>query len=193
MAKPYIINDIEQLKVISVPIRIKILWEIFETPRTGKMIGDLLDTPPSKIHYHLKELERVGLIYVESTEEKNGIVQKFYKTIAPGFQLGDVLPQQEGVVLSDSLKENIVTSLDKTKSIVKRGEEELSAETFNYFTTLKLTQEKYDEVRNKFREIAKFLMDQKDADTSGKKGNEYHFNFIGLPAGNKNEGEEEHE
>ncbi|WP_236841093.1 helix-turn-helix domain-containing protein [Brevibacillus formosus] len=42
---------------------------------TGKQLATL---SPSKVHYHLKELESHGFVEVVRTEEKNGIVQKFY-------------------------------------------------------------------------------------------------------------------
>jgi len=82
MLQNYQIENLEQVKAIADPLRIQILWETFDEAKTGKMIGDILKIPASKIHYHLRELEKNGLVTVERTEEKNGIVQKFYRPIA---------------------------------------------------------------------------------------------------------------
>ncbi|MRX73556.1 helix-turn-helix domain-containing protein [Bacillus lacus] len=83
MLKEYLqLETLQQMKILSDPVRVKILWKIAYQSKTGKIIGDELNLQAQKVHYHLKELEKAGLVYIEKTEEKNGIIQKFYRPVA---------------------------------------------------------------------------------------------------------------
>ncbi|MBD0379453.1 ArsR/SmtB family transcription factor [Paenibacillus sedimenti] len=87
----YIIEDLEQLKTVSDPLRAKVLQYLIEKAYTGQQLAKLLGMARAKVHYHLNELEKHGFISVVRTELKNGIVQKFYRAIARGFIPGEKL------------------------------------------------------------------------------------------------------
>jgi DNA-binding transcriptional ArsR family regulator len=79
----YEVKTLEQMRALSNKIRVRILNEFrdFE-PRTNKQIADLLQLPASKVHYHVRELARVGLLRMVNTKEKGGVVEKYYLPIA---------------------------------------------------------------------------------------------------------------
>jgi predicted ArsR family transcriptional regulator len=81
----YVIRDLEQLKTVSDPLRSKVLVYLIEKAYTGQQLAKLLGMARAKVHYHLNELEKHGFITVVHTELKNGIVQKFYRSVARGF------------------------------------------------------------------------------------------------------------
>ncbi|UJF34121.1 ArsR/SmtB family transcription factor [Paenibacillus hexagrammi] len=87
----YIIQDLEQLKTVSDPLRAKVLLFLIEKAYTGQQLAKLLGMARAKVHYHLNELEKHGLISVVRTELKNGILQKFYRAVARGFVPGEEL------------------------------------------------------------------------------------------------------
>lgn len=88
----------EQLRAISDPLRTKILMKLLEKPYTGQQLSEQFDLSRAKIHYHLKELEKNGLIEIVKREEKNGIIQKFYQSVARGFTPSvDLLPHSEEI------------------------------------------------------------------------------------------------
>jgi predicted transcriptional regulator len=82
MKKLLVINKLDQLKSVSDPFRIELLTLLSEKPKTGQMLADEIGIPRAKIHYHLNELLKNGIIHVVKTEEKNSIVQKFYEPVA---------------------------------------------------------------------------------------------------------------
>ncbi|MEX2462556.1 MAG: helix-turn-helix domain-containing protein [Paenibacillaceae bacterium] len=84
----YEITSFKQAKVISNKFRMKIL-HIFddELPRTSKQLADLLGLPASKVHYHVRELAKVGLLELNKTHEKGGIIEKYYLPIAKGYRI----------------------------------------------------------------------------------------------------------
>ncbi|WEK55020.1 MAG: winged helix-turn-helix domain-containing protein [Candidatus Cohnella colombiensis] len=93
MQQCYMIKSYDQLKAISDPFRVKILNMLIEGAYTGQQIAQQLEIPRAKIHYHLNELEKNELIEVVRNEVKNGIIQKFYRSIAYSFiPDADLLP-----------------------------------------------------------------------------------------------------
>lgn len=110
----YIIEEYEQLKAISDPFRAKILSHLIEKPYTGQQLAQLLELSRSKIHYHLNELEKNGLILIVRTEVKNGIIQKFYRSVARSFAPGDqLLPYQTEV--ESYLREATLNALNRAR------------------------------------------------------------------------------
>ncbi|WP_458126461.1 helix-turn-helix domain-containing protein [Paenibacillus sp. Z3-2] len=46
---------------------------------TVKEIADQMGEVPAKVHYHVKKLEKIGLLTIVSTREINGIIAKYYE------------------------------------------------------------------------------------------------------------------
>ncbi|WP_411344174.1 ArsR/SmtB family transcription factor [Paenibacillus sp. WLX1005] len=77
-----IIDELNQLRAVSDPFRVQLLYHLGREPMTGQQLAEKMDLSRSKIHYHLQELEKNGIIEVIRREEKNGILQKFYSPVA---------------------------------------------------------------------------------------------------------------
>ncbi len=83
MREFYDVTDPEALKCLAIPERVKIL-ELFEDlePRTAKQISTELGENAARLHYHVKELVRVGLLEQVDTRVKGSIVEKYYQPVA---------------------------------------------------------------------------------------------------------------
>lgn len=81
----YKIKTHEQLKAIADPLRTKILMNLVKNEYTGQQLAELLSITRNNIYFHLKELEKHEVIQVVRKEEKNGIVQKYYRAVASRF------------------------------------------------------------------------------------------------------------
>ncbi len=77
----------EQLKAISDPLRMSILEVIFEKAHTVKQIADRLKLPPTRLYYHVGELEAVGFVTLVETRLKSGIMEKYYRAAGRAFQV----------------------------------------------------------------------------------------------------------
>ena len=82
MQERYEIDSIEQLRAIADALRMRIVDALQEQPMTVTQLGDMLGEAPAKIHYHVRELEKVGLLNLVETREKGGILEKYYQPIA---------------------------------------------------------------------------------------------------------------
>jgi hypothetical protein len=95
----YHLETVEQMRAISDELRMRISEMLTLQPLTVTQLGAQLHEPPAKIHYHVRELERVGLVKLVETREKGGILEKYYRAIAktitvPGTLLGHMSPDE---------------------------------------------------------------------------------------------------
>lgn len=91
MQEHYEIDSIEQLRAIADALRIRIVEMLQEQPMTVTQLGDVMGEAPAKIHYHVRELEKVGLLKLVETREKGGILEKYYQPIARDFSVANSL------------------------------------------------------------------------------------------------------
>ena len=92
------ISDLETLKVITDPFRIRVLETMMEGSITVKQVAERLDTPATKLYYHVNLLEKHGLIVVVDTQIVSGIIEKHYQAAAESFQIDRSLLAFEGSV-----------------------------------------------------------------------------------------------
>ena len=82
MLEYYEIEHIEQLRAIADLLRLRIIDVLIKQPMTVTQLGEMLGEAPAKMHYHVRELERVGLLKLVETREKGGILEKYYQPVA---------------------------------------------------------------------------------------------------------------
>ena len=87
----YELETLEQLRAIADELRTRIAEALAHRPMTVTQLGELLGQAPAKIHYHVRELERVGLVRLVATREKSGILEKYYRAIARTFTASKTL------------------------------------------------------------------------------------------------------
>lgn len=111
----FVINDLETLKVVADPLRIRIL-EFFgdEKPHTVKQISTALEIAPNKLYYHVNMLEEYGLLHVVDTRIVSGIIEKLYMVVAHTLQVNrNLLSPSSGS--NEGLTLMVETLLDETK------------------------------------------------------------------------------
>jgi len=115
MLEQYTISDIKQLKALSHASRVKILGCLADKPMTAKQLADQFGEEPAKTSYHVKQLLKVGLVELKFTREtQNGIVEKYYQSIAKEFQTDPYLARQpEG---RNHLETGFLRELNRTQS-----------------------------------------------------------------------------
>lgn len=86
IAERITLTSLDQLRVIADPYRLNILRMLQAAPATTKMLADRIGDVPGKVHYHVRELARLGLIHLVHKQEKGGVVEKYYRAIARVFE-----------------------------------------------------------------------------------------------------------
>lgn len=99
-----VVDDLAQLKAMSNSYRIQIIHAFEDQPATAKQISEKLGEPHSKVNYHLKTLEKVGIVRLVCQKPKYGVIEKYYEPVAKTFILDSKSMQAD---------EKLAQSMDK--------------------------------------------------------------------------------
>jgi len=80
------IDSVEALKVYFDPARQRIMQHIAHEPQTAQQIADTLDVPFTRLYYHIRLLEKHGIIQLVETKLGAGAIEeKYYQITARQF------------------------------------------------------------------------------------------------------------
>lgn len=82
----YRIRDLEQLRALSDPLRLRILEAFAHGARTTKQVAGSLGEKPTKLYHHVDALEAAGLVRLVETRPKRGTLEKYYEAVARVFE-----------------------------------------------------------------------------------------------------------
>lgn len=89
----YNLETLEQLRAVADELRLRILEQLAHQAMTVTQLAGVLGEVPAKLHYHVRELEKVGLLKLVETREKGGILEKYYRAVAKGINVPGTLFQ----------------------------------------------------------------------------------------------------
>ena len=95
------IDNVKLLKVISDPIRKKIIDSLYGDPLTASEIAIEIEFPKDKIYYHIKKLQSSGIIIIAQSDQVKGIIQNKFINAAKKFEIDkSLLGDQPSPLLS---------------------------------------------------------------------------------------------
>ncbi|SFJ50902.1 winged helix-turn-helix domain-containing protein [Thermoflavimicrobium dichotomicum] len=86
----YLVQLPEQASAVLHPIRGEILSQLSE-PASAAEVARRMNEKPQRINYHLKILEKVGLVKKVGTRQVKNLVEVLYQAVARAFILSDSL------------------------------------------------------------------------------------------------------
>jgi len=116
----FVITDLETLKAVSTPFRQKLMQLMAEEARTVKEMARELDMPPSRLYYHVNQLEKHGIIRVVDTRLVSGILEKRYRLAARRFRVDRKLLAAGGAQ-SQALEAILESTLGVAEQEILRG------------------------------------------------------------------------
>ena len=116
MQDVFYIEEVEQAVSLLKPIRIEILRQM-EQPCTCPELADYFDESSQKIYYHVKALEKSGL--VEKVEEKRvrGVVEGYYQAKARSYWLAPSLVGKVGTETLSRDQKNLQVLLSLAEEV----------------------------------------------------------------------------
>lgn len=88
-----LLKDSAAIKALGHPLRLQLLEQLIAEPASVQQLADRLGHVHAKLFYHVKELERNGLVEVVGENLINGITERFYRATARAFYLGQAVGQ----------------------------------------------------------------------------------------------------
>lgn len=159
MREHYEIGTIEQLRAIADILRIRIIDMLEKQAMTVTELGKQLGLAPARVHYHVRELERVGLLELVETREKGGILEKYYQPIAHVISVSQALltaPSNEAVAAMQELFEQISSGyLQAFRNLSAQPESLVDAGLSLGFSHLYLTVEEQKRLSDQFGELVR--------------------------------------
>lgn len=123
--KPKLDPSIKEIMIVEDPAAIKLLF----TPKYAeilKLVGaeelsvsDIarkLDVNPGSVHYHMKELEKHGLVKLVREEIAGGVVKKYYRAAARHFTINASNPKSAPALAEAGINQEFLERLVKAMS-----------------------------------------------------------------------------
>jgi DNA-binding transcriptional ArsR family regulator len=116
-------ETLEQLRVLSDPLRMRMARLLAQTPMTTAQLALQLGERLNKVHYHIVELEKAGLVQIVHTRQKGNLIEKVYAPIARRFRVRPALFHTEPTGML-SFFENIHAHLEVTAADLQKAIDE---------------------------------------------------------------------
>lgn len=78
----HVVEDAESLQALAHPLRLRVLEEL-RTPTSAAAVARAVGQARQKVNYHLKELERVGLVRKVGERRTGNFVEALFQAVAP--------------------------------------------------------------------------------------------------------------
>ena len=137
--------DPATLRVLADPVRSFLVYSLVGEAKTAKRLGAELGCPPTRLYYHLQQLEKHGLVFVERTRLVSGIREKHYRATARDMplerkKLGDERLQREALLgfVFDQTRVEVARGLEDGRIDPQRRAPEVDA-LIAYRNVLKLS------------------------------------------------------
>ena len=82
VGRVHVVDDAESLQALAHPVRLRVL-EALREPASAATAARAVDQPRQNVNYHLKELERAGLVEKVGERRKGNFIEALYRAVAP--------------------------------------------------------------------------------------------------------------
>ncbi len=124
----FVIRDADTLKAISDPLRLKIFGLLQDQNMTVKQLAVILEVAPTRLYYHMNQLESLGLIRVAATRVVAGIIEKQYRASATRVSVDRALFSPGTAPVNETIETMLTAILDGVRDAVR---ESVQAELVN--------------------------------------------------------------
>jgi DNA-binding transcriptional ArsR family regulator len=159
----YTLTDLEQVKVLSDPLRLRILEVLCARERTTKQVAEEIGEKPTRLYHHVDALERVGLIRLSRTRQNRGTVEKYYLGVARAFRADTSLFSTTGDTEATKTVADVVGSMMETtaqdlRRLINFGHDITSGdESLLSYTEIRMGEESIAKIRTRLWDFLKEL------------------------------------
>ncbi len=174
----YQISDLEQVKALAHPLRMRILETlVVSPPMTTKQVAERLGEKPTRLYHHVDKLEKVGLIRLTHTRQNRGATEKYYEAIARSFRAGAELFSDDSTGEQEAAFVPMIRTIfdTTTNELMRLATAQESASLVDdegvlSYIEMHLTQDEVDKVQAKLQDVLEYL--QNSDDPAQKPGDE---------------------
>lgn len=121
LAGTYEIRDLEALRTIADPLRLRIFEQLVAESQTVKTVAAKLGLTPGRLYYHFNLLEEHGLIEIRDRRIVGNLVEKVYRAVAGQLDVHHALLSFGDRAGKENLSSLAVSTLDATREDLLRS------------------------------------------------------------------------
>jgi predicted ArsR family transcriptional regulator len=96
MSNVYKIKDLNQARLLSDPLKLRLLQAFADSPKTTKQVAAELGESVTKLYRHVDALHDAGLLLVTAERRKRGTTERTFRAVAQRFEADHSLFSGEG-------------------------------------------------------------------------------------------------
>ena len=149
----YKIRDLEQVRLLSDPLKLRLLQAFAESAKTTKQAAAELGENVTKLYRHVDALHDVGLLEVVGEKQKRGTIERTFQAVAQRFEADYSLfsdaPGNEG---TEAARQMLRVSETEILNVLANAHDEDEEQAIVMRIRGKATPEKIAELRATLRE-----------------------------------------
>ena len=172
MKETYKIKDLEQVRLLSDPLKLRLLQAFAEKARTTKQVAAELGESVTKLYRHVDALHDAGLLVITAEKQKRGTIERTFRAVAERFEADRSLFGDEAG------EEGIRTAREMLRAVeieilnaIATSDEEDDREAILLRFRCKASPERIEEMRASLAEWCESV--HKDDDYSAEDAEEY--------------------
>jgi DNA-binding transcriptional ArsR family regulator len=142
------IENLEQLRLLSDPLKLSLLQAFGETEATVATAAEALGEPLTKLYRHVDALLDAGLIEVTRECPKRGTVERWFRTVARRFEVADDLLTTEDPAAEEQAMRDVLRGAETELLAALREKDETVPPTFARFRA-RVTPAQLEELRER--------------------------------------------
>jgi DNA-binding transcriptional ArsR family regulator len=152
LADTFPIENLEQLRVLADPLRMRILEQLVQRPMTMSQLGDAFGESTAKMHYHVRELEKFGFIKLVEKRERGGFIEKYYRAVAKDVRVPpELLHASPTSELAKPIQDYFEKVSREVLRSITRQQEQACFSVLD--ATVWVTREEYEDMQRQFQAI----------------------------------------
>lgn len=96
MKETFKIKDLEQVRLLSDPLKLQLLQAFAESDKTTKQVAADLGESVTKLYRHVDALHDAGLLEITGEKQKRGTVERTFRAVAKRFEADHTLFADHG-------------------------------------------------------------------------------------------------
>jgi DNA-binding transcriptional ArsR family regulator len=122
------IKDLEQIRLLTDPLKLKLIQAFAEKPRTTKQVAEALGESVTKLYRHVDALFDAGLLEIVEEKQKRGTIERTFSTVAQRFEADHSLfadgNNGEGVSAAREVLRGVEDEIIDVLASAEKGEEQ---------------------------------------------------------------------
>lgn len=164
MKETFKINNLEQIKLLSDPLKLQLIQAFAEDAKTTKQVAAELGESVTKLYRHVDALFDAELIEIAGEKKKRGTVERTFRAVAHRFEADHGLFADRNDEEATNVARDMLRSAENEilAALADDGERD-EQEALFVRVRCKASPERIDELRNALKEWVELAQDDKEA------------------------------